>query len=346
MNALPSRAETAPTVPEDQTEVARVTYLYLRWLMVLLPAMLLVVTVFTALQQQKLESSISAYYGGPVRDVFVGVMFGTAACMVAYRGYSLLEDYTLNGAGFYAVFVALVPFNLDKVLTALRENSTPDGVTPADYVWFLRIALTTVLVLFVSMVVLELRNSDRLRGLLTIGGWNRAFVTVTTVLLLSFLVLAMAQLWGPAPDDVTLHGIKLGPFPLSIHHLAAILLMAGLAVAVWSHGWPGRVAKAEGAGKSLTDPEIQTGQTGYKFIFGLMVLGPAVSGLFYGFVSREHTVIFLEWWEIVLFCVFWTLETRRVRKVRSSSAAQVPGRVGSAALTSAARTADIPPGRK
>src|SRR4029450_8920401 len=83
-----SASEAPP--PEEQDEVPRVTYLYLRWLMVLLPAMLLVVTVFTAVQQQKLESSISAYYGGPVRDVFVGVMFGTAACMVAYRGYSLL----------------------------------------------------------------------------------------------------------------------------------------------------------------------------------------------------------------------------------------------------------------
>jgi hypothetical protein len=61
---------------EEQTDVPRVTYLYLRWLMVLLPAMLLVVTVSTALLQGKLESSISAYYGGPVRDVFVGSCSG------------------------------------------------------------------------------------------------------------------------------------------------------------------------------------------------------------------------------------------------------------------------------
>jgi hypothetical protein len=303
---------------EEQTDVPRVTYLYLRWLMVLLPAMLLVVTVCTALLQGKLESSISAYYGGPVRDVFVGVMFGTAACMVAYRGYSLLEHYTLNGAGFYAVFVALVPFNLDKVLIALRENSTPDGVTPADYVWFLRTALTTVLVLFVSLVSIELKNSNRLRGLWRSGFWNRFFVAVTTVLLLSFLLLAMVQLWGPDPDDVTMHGISLGSWSVSIHLLAATLLIAALAVAVWCHAYPALVAAAEGGGD--IPPTVPNIQRSYKVIFLLMAAGPVVAALV-RVVTREHTVIFLEWWEIVLFCVFWILETQRIRKVQSEAGA-------------------------
>lgn len=49
--------------PDEQTVVARVTYRYLRWLMVLLPAVLFVVTMLTAIQQGKLEHSISAYYG-------------------------------------------------------------------------------------------------------------------------------------------------------------------------------------------------------------------------------------------------------------------------------------------
>jgi hypothetical protein len=341
MDASPSRAEPAPTVPEEQTEVApaptvpeeqtevaRVTYLYLRWLMVLLPFLLLVVTLCTAVQQMELESSISAYYGGPVRDVFVGVMIGTAACMVAYRGASLLEDYTLNGAGLYAAFVAFVPSNLDEILSALRENSTPDGVTPADYVWFLRTALTAVLVLFVFLLWIELKKSKRMTRLWTSGRWNMFFVAVTTVLLFLFLLLAMVQLWWPDPDDVTLRGISVGSWTLSIHDLAAILLIAALAVAVWSHAWPVPVAKAEGGGIPPTVPRIQTA---YKAIFFLMLAGPLVSLGFYLFVTREHTVIFLEWWEIVLFCVFWALETQRVRKVQSLLAAPAARRIGSAA---------------
>lgn len=72
------------------------TYRYLRWLLILLPAVLFFVTIATAIQQRTLEPSISAYYGGPVRDVFVGAIIGTAACMVAYKGASRLEDYTLE----------------------------------------------------------------------------------------------------------------------------------------------------------------------------------------------------------------------------------------------------------
>ena len=37
----------------------------------------------------------------------------------------------------------------------LQRNPTPDGVTPADHVWFLRIALTSVLVLCLVLVVRE-----------------------------------------------------------------------------------------------------------------------------------------------------------------------------------------------
>ncbi len=301
-------------MPHEQADVARVTYRHLRWLMVLLPAVLFVVTVVTAIQQMELEPSISDYYGGPVRDVFVGVMIATAACMIAYQGASLLEDYTLNGAGFYAVFVALVPTNLNETLSALRANPTPDGVTPADYVWFLRTALTTVLVLCALLLWIELRRTEPLTRLWTTGTWNLLFVVVTSLVLLAFLVVAMAQLWVPDPDDVTMGGLALGPVRLRVHDLAAILLIAALAVAVWSHAWPTVVTGHE---VHATDLEVAAG---YKTIFGLMLVGPLVAVLVHAFVAPDHTVIFLEWWEIVLFCVFWILETRRVAKVRSATA--------------------------
>lgn len=48
------------------------------------------------------------------------MLFATAACMVAYRGASLLEDYALNAARFYAVFVALVPNSLEEIIAQVR----------------------------------------------------------------------------------------------------------------------------------------------------------------------------------------------------------------------------------
>jgi hypothetical protein len=89
---------------ELRVEITRITYAYVRWLLICLPILLFVVTIVTALQQGELERSISAYYGGPVRDIFVGALFAIAACLVAYQGVGLLEDYALNGAGFHKTF--------------------------------------------------------------------------------------------------------------------------------------------------------------------------------------------------------------------------------------------------
>ena len=110
---------------EPRAQVARITYAYVRWLLICLPTLLFVVTIATALQQGELERSISAYYGGPVRDIFVGALFAIAACLVAYQGVGLLEDYALNGAGFYAVFVALVPTGFGGLMDELQRNPTP-----------------------------------------------------------------------------------------------------------------------------------------------------------------------------------------------------------------------------
>ena len=52
---------------EPRAQVARITYAYVRWLLICLPTLLFVVTIVTALQQGELERSISAYYGGPVQ---------------------------------------------------------------------------------------------------------------------------------------------------------------------------------------------------------------------------------------------------------------------------------------
>src|SRR5262245_50613734 len=109
---------TADEVRATESSVAlcfRLTYQTLRWLMVALALLLFVVTVATAALTNTWPTSISAYYAGPVRDVFVGVLFAVAACLVAYRGSTPVEDFALNAAGFYALFVALVPTNLAEI---------------------------------------------------------------------------------------------------------------------------------------------------------------------------------------------------------------------------------------
>jgi hypothetical protein len=306
-----SRDEVSMNEEELRVEITRITYDYVRWLLVCLPALLFVVSILTAWHLGQLERSISAYYGGPVRDIFVGVLFAIAACLVAYQGVGLLEDYALNGAGFYAVFVALVPTGFGKLMDELQRNPTPDGVSPADHVWFLRIALTSVLVLCLVLVVREIA-SGKVRQLFvdvgsTLANWvNRSFLLLTALLLAGFLALAMWQLWSVPAAEVRMEGIALGPVQLSIHDLAAIFLIASLAVAVLTNTWPFYVFR----------DLWRSGRFFYGVIFLLMSFGILVPVLVARVFAPEHTVIFIEWWEIALFAVFWGLETRRVARIR------------------------------
>lgn len=301
---------------DERTEVLRLTYRTLRWLLVLLPLVLFVVTIATAVVQGSLETSISGYYGGPVRDVFVGVLVGVAVLLVAYRGATSFEDYNLDGAGFYAVFVALLPAGLDEMLAELHSGMalSPEGVGATELVWSLRISLTVVLALCLWMVVQELRSTERVRELVGTDPISLGFVLVTAGTLLAFLALAMWQLWLPPADEVTMGGISLSGLPLvgdvqvTIHDLAAIFLICALAVAVWSHGWPQVAARRS---DEPVQPHQLSDVVGYRVIFALMLLGPVAAWAIAQAFAPGHLVIFLEWWEIALFCVFWALETRR-----------------------------------
>ncbi|WP_131104123.1 hypothetical protein [Ornithinimicrobium sufpigmenti] len=313
---------------ESRTEVLRLTYASLRWMLVLLPAVLFVVTVGAAIQQGHLETSISAYYGGPVRDVFVGVLIGVAVLLLTYQGATYFEDYNLGGAGFYAVFVALVPTGLADLLAELRGGMTfsGQGITAAEYVWSLRFSLTVVALLALVLFALELRVMKRLRALVTGDPISLVFVVVTGGTLVAFLALAMWQLWVPPVDEVTMEGLRmtgipvLGEVQLRIHDLAAIFLICALAVAVWSHAWPRAAAR-----RSRERPEAHelVHLAGYRIIFVLMVLGPLVAWGIARAFAPGHLVIFLEWWEIALFCLFWVVETRRQAR-RPSAPSSVP----------------------
>ena len=300
---------------EQRVEITRITYEYLRWLLICVSSLLFVVTTMTAWQQGELERSISAYYGGPVRDIFVGALFAIAACLVAYQGVGLLEDYALNGAGFYAVFVALVPTGFAELMNELQQNPTPDGLEPADHVWFLRIALTSVLVLCLVLVIREVATGN-LRQLFAVdvgsrlaNRVNRWFLLLTALVLAGFLALAMWQLWSGPAAEVRMEGITLGAVQLSIHDLAAIFMIASLAVAVLTNTWPFFV---------FSDL-WPSGRFFYLVIFLLMTIGIAVPLLVARAFAPEHVVIFIEWWEIALFAVFWGLETRRVARLRADT---------------------------
>ena len=305
-----------PNPPNNQIETPRdihlITYSYLRWLLVLLPVVLFVVTVSTAIEQGHLERSISAYYGGWVRDVFVGTLIAIAVCLVAYQGVGLIEDYALNGAGFYAVYVALVPADFPVLMDKLKSSETPDGLAPSadEYIFFLRVTLACVLFLVLVVFLLEVRagNVQRLFRAEVDRDWlhklTRFFLVATMAVLIGFLSLASQQLYFPA-GDVTMDGLTQWGIPLTIHDLAAIFLISSLFVAVLTNTWPFFKFSAL----------RESARQGYLVIAVLMTFGAFIPILVAQRFAPGREVILLEWWEIGLFATFWALETGRMRRL-------------------------------
>src|SRR5699024_523639 len=128
-----------------------------------------------------IETSISAYYLGPIRDVFVGVMMAIAACLVAYRGSSPLEDFSLDVAGVCAIFVALVPTDLGLTLAVL------DPPQRVELVASLRASTVAVLVVSALFVLVEARTAPWAPAPFARHRPTRVIAAVTNVVLVGFV---------------------------------------------------------------------------------------------------------------------------------------------------------------
>ncbi|MGC5629368.1 hypothetical protein ACPYO6_14125 [Georgenia sp. Z1344] len=263
------------------------TYLYLRLMLMTLPALLLLGSVLAFFWLGAIEESISAYYLGPIRDMFVGVMMAIAACLVAYRGASALEDFSLDVAGFFAIFVALVPTSIGPTLDALDDAARHEMVTA------LRATCVTVLVMSVVFVVLELRFSPSRPAPIERHRLTRVAANAMNVVLVAFVGLVVWRV------------VEGGDFA-GIHVAAAVLLIVNLAIAVASHAWP----ELAGRPHASLDSGRRDLRRRYQLIFWLMVAGAPIFGVLH-LIGWEYRLLAVEWYEIALFVWFWALETQR-----------------------------------
>ncbi|WP_051640309.1 hypothetical protein [Cellulomonas sp. URHE0023] len=265
----------------QQSDVALVTYRHLRMVMVALPLLMFVASVGTFLAIGTIPGSISAYYQGPLRDVFVGMLVGLAACLVAYKG-APVEDYALDLAGFYALFVAFVPFE------GYLESLTPDAVDTA--LVGVRIVTVSVLVVVGVFLLVEKRSGHWVGGTVTTRGWKaRLFYRISQVMALAYLALLGYRTFIETPT--TFEGI---------HLVSAFFLIISLTVAVATHGWPSAAGE-----ETLPEPHLGW----YRGLVLLMTVGVGVVFAVASWRWRVHRTLIIEWWEIVLFAVFWARET-------------------------------------
>lgn len=270
---------------------AHETYRHLRTMLVALPVLLLtgLVGAAFAFGLDSIQGSISAYYLGPMRDVFVGCMVGIAVCLVAYRGEAL-EDYALNLAGFYALFVAFVPTRLAQSLAKLETEQER-----ADVVASLRVTIAAVLLVTAAFLVVEARTGHWPYRELRKNTVTRWFFRISTVLAVAFVVLLV---WR-AVEGTTFD---------NVHLAAALLLVASMATAVASYAWPAPTGSQRPQRKG--PGRVGDGTGTYQWIFWLMVVGGIVIAVVAKLVfTSEYAVIIAELWELGLFVAFWLIQT-------------------------------------
>lgn len=276
---------------------AHETYRHLRTMLVALPALLLVGLVGAAFAfgLDSIQGSISAYYLGPMRDVFVGCIVGIAVCLVAYRGEAL-EDYALNLGGFYALFVAFVPTQLGQSLARLETEQER-----ADVVASLRVTIVAVLVVAAAFLVVEATTGHWAYKELRKNTVTRWFFLLSTLFAIAFVALVVWRaIEGTSFDNV--------------HLAATLLLIASMATAVASYAWPARTGSVRpptaGARKRAQSGKGGDGTGVYQWIFWLMVGGGIVIAVVLDLVFRSaYAGIVAELWELGLFVAFWLIQT-------------------------------------
>lgn len=135
------------------------------------------------------DGSMSAFYGGVMRDWFVGILWAIGFFLINYKGFSALEDWLLNFAGGFAVLTAMTPCNCwgDQSLS----KSTAHTVFAVSF--FICMACVCLFCARDTITLLP-EQADRDR-------FNRAYLTIAILLALSPLAAVATAYFAQARDS-------------------------------------------------------------------------------------------------------------------------------------------------
>lgn len=276
------------------------TYLYLR-LGIVAATVLLLTGVVVQTSRTELLGSISAYYYTGVRDVFVGSVLAAALGLVVVRGRPGVENVLLNLAGMLLPVVAFIP-------TPLAADTSVAGVTvrcaegwkscvPEALVPDVVANLTTLVVLgAVGLVVawVTLRGNPTARR-----GDRIGFLAAAAI-----WVLVMGLLAAGADSGARAVLLNLG------HYVAAVLAFALLVIV--------GVVNGMRSDQTLVLRQFQAPfSRAYWAIAVLMTLTVVVGvvGALTVGASGTRLVLVVEVLLLVLFALFWLLQTLEFRRL-------------------------------
>jgi hypothetical protein len=268
---------------------AIVTYRYLRISMVGAVVLLAVSIGIERAQVDCWQTSVSAYYYTPVRAVFVGMLLAIGLCLIVIKGSTVAEDATLNAAGMLAPIVAVVPTTDVGTCWSERPPSFPvtdDGELAGWVVANIDNNITALIITgIVGLVVAAVVATIAARDLRAIAQVGPVRMRLGLLSAMAFLVVGAVvfALW----DD----------FDTRAHGLAAVAMFLALAAAVGLNAWQRR-----------RDPRARVYVWTYGSIAAAMVLSAAVIVPFGS--DWTHMVLVLEGVQILLFALFWLVQTR------------------------------------
>jgi hypothetical protein len=275
---------------EAARQDARKTHLYLR--LGIIGAVVLLATSIL-LEYAKagcIQTSVSAYYYTPVRAIFVGSLCAVGLSLIVFKGRTIAEDATLNGAGMLAPVVAVAPTIDVGGCYSVAPNPLPVEADGSLATWVVTniqnnfnalliagaIGLGVALVIaFVSARLAEQSIPDTVRR-----------VDLATRISLAGTAAALVIGWSLSAswDD----------FDTKAHGWAAVAMFGFLILAIVFRAWSYR----------------QQNDAVWRIYVGvavLMVLGAAV--IVGTRVFGRYTVFWLETWEIFWFLGYWLAQT-------------------------------------
>jgi len=274
------------------------TYRYLRMTMPVLVVMLgaaIVYQIFAPTIDDCWLGSISAYYYTSARAVFVACLCAIGACLIAYRGNTKREDLVLNIAGALLFVVAFIPTPLGEVDTATEAPTCGRSNVPTEQ---------QLVAALNNNIVALLVGATIAAGLVFVLRWARDSSDdpnrplPITPFLTAGVVLVAWILFAVAPDEVRDRG----------HIVAAVIVFAGIVAVVAMQSFS--LSWLDPAAVTPREPYLTT----YRIILVLMLAVVAVFGLLALADTFDHAVFWLESGVIVLFGIYWVVQTKELWK--------------------------------
>ena len=289
----PAEGNPMRTTPEQRTSLdATKTYRYLRIGMI---GAVVLLAASIAVERTKVhcwQTSISAYYYTPVRAIFVGAMIAVGFALIAYKARYMLEDVALNLAGMLAPVVAVAPTMDVGRCWSVAPNPLPvTNGTPAN--WVVTNIDNNVYALLIAGIA-GLIAGGAIALITTLRARKRFSESVEEVeqgtgysLIITAIALVLGLILIRTWDD----------FYTRAHGFAAV----GMFVALIASILVKIVRQRDELAPRRALLVVYVGVAVLMIAGGVLIPVTRVFG--------DHTVLWLEAWEIVLFAIYWLTQT-------------------------------------